>query len=276
MLGHDIGDVLRRHGEAVTALSHRDLDVTDPRAVADRIAEHKPDVVVNCAAWTAVDAAEEHEKEALRVNGSAVVNLASACHRHGSRLVQLSTDYVFGGNEQRRYSEDDPPAPLNAYGRTKLAGERAALAMPGGGYVVRTAWLYGAHGPNFVQAMIRHARQGSAVGVVDDQRGQPTWTLDAAEQIFALIRAGAEPGVYHATSSGATTWYGLAREVFRLTGADPDRVRPVTSASYGRPAPRPRCSVLAHGAWASSGIAPIGSWDAALARALPAVAAAAC
>jgi dTDP-4-dehydrorhamnose reductase len=272
MLGQDLGEVLRRRGEPATALGRRELDVTDPRAVAGVIGDHKPDVVVNCAAWTAVDAAEEREAEALRVNGSGVAHLASACQRHGARLVQISTDYVFGKNEQRSYAEDDIPAPVNAYGRTKLAGERAVLGTPGG-YVVRTAWLYGAHGPNFVQAMLRRARDGSAVQVVDDQRGQPTWTVDVAEQIVALIGAGAGPGIYHATSAGATTWYGLAREVFRLAGADPGRVTPVTSAGYPRPAARPACSILGHEAWARIGVAPIGTWAGSLARALPSVAA---
>ena len=274
MLGQDVSQVLRRRGEPVTALSRHELDVADPLAVAGCISARKPDVVVNCAAWTAVDAAEEHEDQAFRVNGSGVANLAAQCQRHGSRLVQLSTDYVFGKTEQRSHSENDSPAPINAYGRTKLAGERAALGMPGG-YVVRTAWLYGAHGPSFVRTMIGRARAGASVQVVDDQRGQPTWTIDVAEQIVALIRAGAEPGVYHATSSGETTWYGLAREVFRLIGADPGRVTPVTSAAYPRPAARPGCSVLGHGAWARAGLAPIGAWDDSLARALPSVAAAA-
>ena len=231
MLGQDIGHVLRRRGEPVTALARGELDITDALAVADCISVHKPDVVVNCAAWTAVDAAEEHEDEALRINGYGMANLAAQCQHHGSRLVQLSTDYVFGKTEQRSHSENDSPAPINAYGRTKLAGERAALGMPGG-YVVRTAWLYGAHGPSFVRTMIGRARAGASVQVVDDQRGQPTWTIDVAEQIIALIGAGAEPGVYHATSSGTTTWYGLACEVFRLIGADPRRVTPVTSHPF--------------------------------------------
>ena len=274
MLGQDIGHVLRRRSEPVTALARGELDITDAPAVADCIGAHKPDVVVNCAAWTAVDAAEEHEDEALRINGSGVANLAAQCQRHGSRLVQLSTDYVFGKTEQRSHSENDSPAPVNAYGRTKLTGERAALGVPGS-YVVRTAWLYGAHGPSFVRTMIGRARAGASVQVVDDQRGQPTWTIDVAEQIVALIRAGAEPGVYHATSSGETTWYGLAREVFRLIGADPGQVTPVTSAAYPRAVARPGCSVLGHGAWARAGLAPIGAWDDSLARALPSVAAAA-
>jgi len=272
MLGRDVCLALRRHGEPVTALDRHGLDITDPAAVAGRFGEHKPDVVVNCAAWTAVDAAEGEEAQALAVNGTGAANLAAACARHGARLVQVSTDYVFAGDQPGGYAEDDEPAPVNAYGRTKLAGERAALGLPGTGYVVRTAWLYGAHGPNFVRTMIAKARAASPVRVVTDQRGQPTWSLDVAEQIVALIGAGARPGVYHATSTGVTTWHGLACEVFRLVGADPGLAEPVTSAAYPRPATRPACSVLGHGAWARAGLPPIGAWDGALARAMPALA----
>jgi dTDP-4-dehydrorhamnose reductase len=272
MLGRDMCLALRRHGEPVTALDRHELDITDPAAVAAHLGEHQPDVVVNCAAWTAVDAAEGEEAQALRVNGTGAANLAAGCARHGARLVQVSTDYVFAGDRPGGYAEDDDPAPVNAYGRTKLAGERAALGLPGTGYVVRTAWLYGAHGPNFVRTMITKARAGSPVRVVTGQRGQPTWSLDVAEQIVALIQAGARPGVYHATSTGATTWHGLAREVFRLTGADPDLVEPVTSAAHPRPAARPECSVLGHAAWARAGLPPIRTWDSALARAMPALA----
>jgi dTDP-4-dehydrorhamnose reductase len=182
----------------------------------------------------------------------------------------VSTDYVFGGDGRRPYTEDDRPGPRTAYGRTKLAGEQAVLGLlPGAGQVVRTAWLYGAHGPNFVTAMIRLASERPTVDVVADQRGQPTWTVDVADQIIALARSGAGAGVYHATSSGETTWFGLAREVFRLLGADPARVRPTTSGAYPRPAPRPAYSVLGHDAWASAAIPPIGDWQAALRRAFP-------
>jgi dTDP-4-dehydrorhamnose reductase len=271
MLGRDLCLALERHGEPVTALARGELDVTDAAAVSGRLGEYRPDVVVNCAAWTAVDAAEENEARALRVNGAGAANLAAACARQRARLVQVSTDYVFGGDQPLGHAEDDPPAPVNAYGRTKLAGERAALGLPGAGYVVRTAWLYGAHGPNFVRTMIGKARAGSAVQVVDDQRGQPTWSLDVAEQIVALIRAGAPPGVYHATSTGATTWHGLAHEVFRLAGADPGLVEPVPSTAWPRPAARPPCSVLRHDGWARAGLAPLGAWDCALGRAMPAL-----
>jgi dTDP-4-dehydrorhamnose reductase len=275
MLARDLTAALERHGEAVTGLSHRELDVTDSAAVCAVLPRHRPDVVVNCAAWTAVDDAEHCEDRVLLVNGNGAANLAAACTPTGIRLVQVSTDYVFDGQARNPYAEDDPPAPRTAYGRTKLAGERAVLdLMPGRGYVVRTAWLYGEHGPNFVRTMIRLEGQRSFVDVVDDQRGQPTWTADVADRIMALIRADAAPGIYHATSSGETTWYTLAREVFQLLGADPARVRPTTTAALARPAPRPAYSVLGHTSWTRVGLTPIGDWQAALRRAFPALAAA--
>jgi dTDP-4-dehydrorhamnose reductase len=275
MLGRDLVAALERRGELVTGLDRPDLDVTDGAAVAAAVAAARPDVVVNCAAWTAVDDAEKHEERALAVNGGGPAHLAEACAAGGARLVQLSTDYVFPGTGQRPYREDDPPAPASAYGRTKLAGERAVLGrLPDAGFVVRTAWLYGAHGGSFVRTMIALEGRRPAVDVVDDQHGQPTWTMDVAQQIIALIGAGAPPGVYHATSSGQTTWFALAREVFRLLGADPARVRPVPTSAMPRPAPRPAYSVLGHGAWARAGVPPIGDWQASLGQAFPAVIAA--
>jgi dTDP-4-dehydrorhamnose reductase len=274
MLGLDLADRLRRDGERVTALTRRDLDVTDAAAVRDAFQRVRPDVVVNCAAWTAVDAAEAHEAAALAVNGVGPANLASASSSCGARMVQLSTDYVFDGTARQPYAEDAVQAPRSAYGRTKLAGEQAVLGqLPDTGYVLRTAWLYGLHGSNFVRTMIRLERQRPEVDVVDDQHGQPTWTVDVAGQIIALMRRKAAPGVYHATSSGQTTWCGLAREIFRQLGADPARVRAVPSSAIDRPAPRPAYSVLGHDRWRRAGIAPIGDWQRALSRALPELAA---
>jgi dTDP-4-dehydrorhamnose reductase len=275
MLGRDLVSVLERSGETVTALTRAELDITDDAAVRDALRHWRPAVVANCAAWTAVDAAETAEDAALRLNGQAVAGLAAACASAGVGLIQPSTDYVFDGQARRPYAEDGVPSPGTAYGRTKLAGERAVLERLGGtGYVVRTAWLYGAHGPNFVRTMIRLERQRPDVDVVDDQRGQPTWTMDVADRIVALVRSAAPGGVYHATSSGETTWFGLAQEVFRLLGADPDRVRPVSSAAYVRPAPRPAYSVLGHEAWSRAGLSPIADWRLALRQAFPALAAA--
>jgi dTDP-4-dehydrorhamnose reductase len=275
MLGTDLVAALTSRDEPVTAMNRAGLDVTDTAAVTDAIAGARPDVVVNCAAWTAVDAAEASEEQALAVNAGGAARLAEGCAAAGATMVQVSTDYVFAGQAGRPYAEDDVPAPRTAYGRTKLAGERAVLGrLPGSGYVVRTAWLYGAHGPNFVRTMIKLEDQRPSVDVVDDQHGQPTWTADVVTQIIALIQNAAPPGIYHATSSGQTTWCGLAREIFSLLGADPARVRPIPSSELSLPAPRPAYSVLGHGAWAALAVPPIGDWRTALHRAFPDVLAA--
>lgn len=284
-LGHDVTALLTAHREDLTAFTRAELDITDGPSVAAAVAAVKPDVVVNCAAWTAVDAAETHEDAALAINGQGAGQVAAACAAVGATLVHVSTDYVFDGGAAAPYAEDAPTEPRSAYGRTKLAGEQHVLAaLPENAYIVRTAWLYGAHGKNFVHTMLRLARNGTSPGVVDDQRGQPTWTHDVATQIFALIGTGAPAGIYHATSSGETTWFGLAEEVFRLyresVAKDPDprqfpAPRPITTAEYPLPAPRPAYSVLGHGAWHAAGIEPIGDWREALHRAFPAIAAAA-
>ncbi len=270
MLGRDLTALLAAGGEQVTGLSRGDLDITDAQAAATAVAGHQPDVVVNCAAWTAVDDAEAREDAALAVNGRAVGGLAAACRDAGAILVQVSTDYVFDGTATSPYPENHPPSPRTAYGRTKLAGEHAALAIhPSGSYIVRTAWLYGAHGNSFVRTVLTRARAGTALTVVDDQHGQPTWTADVARQIRALVTAGAPAGIYHATSSGQTSWYGLAREVVGLFSAERSLVTPTSTAAYRRPAPRPAYSVLGHAAWTAAGLAPIGHWRDRLARAFP-------
>ncbi|GAA4589196.1 dTDP-4-dehydrorhamnose reductase [Planotetraspora phitsanulokensis] len=264
MLGADLLETLA--GDEVTGFG-RELDVRDDAAVADAVRELKPDVVVNCAAWTAVDDAETHEEEAMAVNGHAVRGLARACADGGARLIQVSTDYVFDGTRREPYGENDPVSPVNAYGRTKLAGEVAALEH--GHVVVRTAWLYGAHGPNFVKTMMRLAAERETVSVVTDQEGQPTSTRDLAAQLVALGRSPIPGGVYHGTCSGRTSWHGFAREIFTLLGADPERVLPTTADAYARPAPRPAYSVLAHGRWSEAGLAPMRDWKEALRDAWP-------
>lgn len=273
MLGRDLITQLGRNGEDVVGYPRGELDISDAAAVRAILHQCKPAVVVNCAAWTAVDDAEAHEAAAFKVNGHAVADLAAACADHGIALVQVSTDYVFDGKAKQPYGEGSRPSPCTAYGRSKLAGEQAVLERSGQGdaasYIVRTAWLYGANGPNFVRTMMRMARDRPTIDVVDDQRGQPTWTVDVAEQIVALVNSGAESGIYHATSSGETSWFGLAQEVFRLLGADPDRVRATTSIAYPRAAVRPSYSVLGHDAWRKAALRPIGNWRHALERAFP-------
>lgn len=266
MLGQDVLARLASIGEtAVTGLRHADLDITDQTAVKRVLQELRPSAVVNCAAYTKVDDAETHEEEALAINGDGPRNLASVCADLDARLVHVSTDYVFGGEATSPYDEDAEPAPRTAYGRTKLAGERAVLdLLPDRGCVVRTAWLYGAGGPNFVKTMIRLEREKETLDVVDDQRGQPSWTVDVAERLVALGAHPSARGVFHATSAGETTWFGLTREIFRLLGADPERVRPTTTEKFPRPAPRPAYSVLGHRRWAEVGIPPIRHWQEAL------------
>ncbi|MFC9975253.1 dTDP-4-dehydrorhamnose reductase [Spirillospora sp. NPDC127200] len=270
MLGREVVAVLRERGDRVWALGRDGLDIGDPRAVDAAVRDRRPDVVVNCAGWTRVDDAEEHEPEALRTNGDGVRHLSLACRAAGARLVHLSTDYVFDGTAARPYAEDHPPHPISAYGRTKLAGERAVLGvLPDTGYVVRTAWLYGRHGRNFVTTMIALEAERDTLEVVADQRGQPTWARDVARQIVPLADSGAAPGIYHATNAGEATWHALAQEVFRLLGADERRVRPTTAERFRRPAPRPAYSVLGHGRWAEAGRPPPRDWRSALRAAFP-------
>ncbi len=219
MLGTDLVAVLRERDEDVTALTRADLDLQDLAAVAHAVEDH--DVVVNCAAWTAVDDAEEQEDAALEVNAVVPDILARAVAESSGRLVQVSTDYVFDGAATTPYDEDATIAPASAYGRTKAAGEEAVrAALPGRHYVVRTAWLYGAHGSCFPKTMARLVRERGSVSVVDDQVGQPTWTVDVADLIVRLVQADAAPGSYHATSSGQCSWFDLARAVVASAGLD--------------------------------------------------------
>jgi dTDP-4-dehydrorhamnose reductase len=272
MLGQDVLARLDRAGERYVALDRKALDLTDADAVSAALEEHRPAVVVNCAAWTAVDDAETREDEALAINGDGPRHLAEACARTGAVLLHVSTDYVFAGDATTPYAEDAPTAPRSAYGRTKLAGEQAVLGFERG-YVVRTAWLYGTGGPNFVRTMIKLEGVKDTLDVVDDQRGQPTWSADLAGLLVELglgALAGTAPaGVYHGTNSGETTWHGFTQEIFRLLGADPDRVRPTTSEAFVRPAPRPAYSVLGHGRFAEAGIEPLRDWRTALTEAFP-------
>ncbi|MDQ1598452.1 MAG: dTDP-4-dehydrorhamnose reductase [Microbacteriaceae bacterium] len=264
MLGQDLQQALA--GRDVTALSRSDLDVTNLDAVRAAVAGH--DVVINASAYTKVDDAEANEDLAFAVNATGAQNLAIAAAEGNARLVQVSTDYVFDGSATSPYDESTPLNPISAYGRTKAEGERLALAAhPDGTYIVRTAWLYGAGGPNFAKTMLRLAASHDTVSVVTDQLGQPTWTGDLARQIVELLDADAAPGVYHATNAGQASWFDFTQEIFRVVGLDPDRVKPTTSAEFVRPAPRPDYSVLGHDAWARAGISPMRNWRAALSAA---------
>ncbi len=264
MLGYELRAAL--DGRDVTALTRSQLDVTDRDAVLRAV--EGADVVINAAAYTHVDEAEQRESEARAINAIGAANLAEAAARNSARLVQVSTDYVFRGDAVVPYSESAPRDPLSAYGRTKAEGELLALAAnPNRTYIVRTAWLYGARGSNFPKTMLRLARERDELSVVDDQYGQPTWAADVAAQIVLLLDANPAGTIYHATNSGVASWFTFAQTLFRLMGLDPDRVRPTDSSSFSRPAPRPAYSVLSHEAWHESELPQPRNWDEALAAA---------
>jgi dTDP-4-dehydrorhamnose reductase len=229
MLGQDV--------EADVALTRAQLDVTDRDAVREAIGPE--DVVINCAAWTDVDGAEEHEEEALRINRDGARNVAEAA----GVVVYVSTDYVFDGTKREPYLPSDPVNPLGAYGRTKLAGERATAEANPRHHIVRTSWLFGPGGPNFVETMLRLAGERDALRVVDDQVGRPTYTGHLAGALLEL--AGREDyGIHHRAGGGQCSWFEFAREIVARAGLDCE-VQPCTTEEFPRPAPRPAYSVLA-------------------------------
>jgi dTDP-4-dehydrorhamnose reductase len=263
-LGSDVVDVLRAYGEDVVGCDRSGLDVTDRSSVRSVLADVEPSIVVNCAAYTAVDAAESDEDVALEVNAHGPAHVAAACAATGARLVHVSTDYVFAGDATSPYDERTRPAPRTAYGRTKAAGEQAVLTSGADVFVVRTAWLYGAAGPNFVRTMARLARTQETVQVVEDQVGSPTWSLHLARAIVGLAISSAPAGIYHCTNSGEASWYVFARAVFAELGLDPARVEPTTSEAFVRPAPRPSYSVLSTVKWDLAGLPGMPHWRDAL------------
>jgi dTDP-4-dehydrorhamnose reductase len=258
MLGTDLVQRLAQDGHEVRALGRTALDVTDADAVAREVRD--VDVVVNCAAWTAVDDAEAQEAAAFALNAVAPQLLARAARAAGARMVQISTDYVFDGRAGEPYAEDAALAPRSAYGRTKVAGEWAVRAENPDHLVVRTAWLYGAHGGCFPKTMARLASDRPELQVVSDQVGQPTWTADVADLVVRLVEAQVPAGTYHATSSGQVSWHGFTRAIVESLGKDPEMVRETTSDAFVRPAPRPSYSVLGHAALERVGVEPIGDW----------------
>lgn len=269
-LGSELVDLYAsRAGDEVLGLDLPDLDITAADSVAAAFADFAPDVVINCAAWTAVDAAEENEESAFVVNADGPRVLAEACAASDAWLVQVSTDYVFSGEASSPYAEDAAPDPRSAYGRTKLAGELAVQELlPDRHYIVRTAWLYGLQGNNFVKTMLRLEKEHETVRVVDDQIGQPTFARDLAAQIALLVDARPAAGVFHGTNSGDVSWCGFTQEIFRRIGADPNRVIAVTSEEFVRPAPRPAYSVLGHDRWAEVGIPEMRDWQVAITDAI--------
>jgi dTDP-4-dehydrorhamnose reductase len=270
-LGTDVRQLLKAYRADVTALDREALDIGDAHVVDEVLTAAAPDIVVNCAAYTAVDLAETDEAAATVINGEAPGHLARWCATNGARLIHVSTDYVFDGNATTPYEVDHLLDPQSAYGRSKATGERAVLAAGGDAHIVRTAWVYGVGGPNFVKTIARLARERETLSVVDDQRGSPTWSLHLARGLTALAVADVEPGIWHCTGGGDTTWYGFARAIFQELGLDPSRVTPTTTAAFPRPAPRPAYSVLSTSKWQAAGLPELANWRDALHEAVKAI-----
>jgi dTDP-4-dehydrorhamnose reductase len=272
-LGKAVSQELGERGQSFHAVSSSDLDITQGPIVQEFVAGLSPSVIVNCAAWTDVDGAESDEHGALRVNSDGAENLAVAGNLCDSRIIHISTDYVFSGEGSSPWQITDEINPQSAYGRTKAQGESRVLATyPENSFVVRTAWLYSPWGKNFAKTMTKLSIKGEgAVRVVNDQVGQPTSAMDLAKQLVELGTSSSPAGIYHGTNSGQATWFEFAQEIFKLTGADTGRVIPVSSREYPRPAKRPSYSVLSHSAWATTTIDPLRDWRIALAEAMPAI-----
>jgi dTDP-4-dehydrorhamnose reductase len=244
MLGRDLVPAAERAGHDVAGVDLPEIDITDAPMTERVVREHEPDVVINCAAITDVDGAEENEPVAARVNGDGAGNLAVAARLADARILYLSTDYVFDGEKREPYVESDRPGPRTAYGRTKLAGEQVTAEGNPDHVIARTAWLFGAHGKNFVDTMLRLGGDLGELKVVHDQIGCPTWTVHLSEALLALV-ARDETGVFHTAGGGTCSWYEFAVEIFRRAGMDDVSVTPVTTEEFPRPAPRPAWSVLA-------------------------------
>jgi dTDP-4-dehydrorhamnose reductase len=243
MLGHDVLRAAEHASIDCTGLTKSELDITELDDCVAAFTRHRPDAVINCAAWTDVDGAEANERGAHAINADGAETVAAACHQAGARLVHVSTDYVFDGTGSRPYIESDPVAPLGAYGRTKLAGERAvAEALPSAA-IARSSWLFGTAGKNFVDTMLRLAADRGEVTVVDDQVGCPTWTGHLAPGLIALAAAPSLRGVFHVAGAGQCSWHDFALEIFAQANVD-CRVHRGSSADLDRPAPRPGWSVL--------------------------------
>jgi dTDP-4-dehydrorhamnose reductase len=238
MLGRDVAAAAESAGHAVTALARRDLDIADAAAVRATVEAARPDAVVNCAAWTDVDGAEEHEADATRINGDGAGHVAAAA----PYVVHVSSDYVFDGTATEPYREDDPTGPAGAYGRSKLAGEIAVADASRDHAIVRSAWLFGLHGKNFVATMLQLAEDRDEVNVVADQIGCPTFTGHLAPALVAIAEQRLS-GILHVAGGGACSWHELAQATFDEAGADCHAL-PVTTAEFPRRAPRPAWSVL--------------------------------
>jgi dTDP-4-dehydrorhamnose reductase len=258
MLGTDLMEALASHH--LLGLDLPEMDITDARQCLEGVMAFRPDVIVDAAAMTNVDSCESHEEEALRVNGQGTGNLAAAAGTAGALMVYYSTDYIFDGTKTDGYQEEDAPNPLSVYGKSKLRGEEFVRSLCTEHLILRTSWLFGRNGKNFIRTIVGIARQGQPLRVVDDQRGSPTYTRDLAARTLAMVAAGCS-GTYHVTNSGSCSWYELALRSVEWAAVPGARVVPVKTHEFPRPAPRPACSILIHARLAREGFPPMRPWQ---------------
>ena len=253
MLGYDLIEEISNHNLILT--NSKTLDITNKKEVMNSISKFKPDIVINAAAYTDVDGCEENEDLAFNVNGEGVKNLALACKKYDAALVHISTDYVFNGENDKPWVEDDPVSPVSVYGKSKLKGEEAIVENMEKYFIIRTAWLYGYNGKNFPRTMLELAKTHDEITVVYDEVGSPTYTKDLAHAIAQLIESDYY-GVYHITNSGSCSWCEFSRYIFEIAERDV-KVIPVKASEFNRPAPRPHYSVLENKKWKDNGFKPL-------------------
>jgi dTDP-4-dehydrorhamnose reductase len=264
MLGQDLAPRLAPHHE-VLPVDLPEVDITDPDAIGRSVEAGKPDVVIHAAAFTAVDECERQPQHALLVNSTGTRNVALACRRFDVPMLYISTDYVFDGEKDGPYLENDEPNPLNIYGKSKLEGECHVRELLSRFWIVRTSWLFGPLGKNFVQTILERVRAGELLRVVDDQIGAPTYTVDLAAKLLQVVERG-EPGVYHITNQGYCSWFEFSKEIARQAGLGQLKISPIPTSGSDRPARRPRNSRLANARLESEGLGLLPPWSDALAR----------
>ena len=267
-LGYDAANVLREQGKDFLGVSSKELDITDRDAVLRTLSEYRPDAVLHCAAYTKVDRAEDEAELCMRVNVDGTHNISLGCRKIGAKMLYISTDYVFPGIGNTPWEVNDPTGPLNIYGRSKLAGEQAVRELLERFFIVRTSWVIGAHGNNFVKTMLRLAETYDRLRVVDDQIGSPTFTTDLAPLLCNMIET-EQYGIYHATNEGFCSWAELAEAVFRQSGKTV-AVEHISTEEYGAKAQRPKNSRLSKASLDAAGFKRLPDWDTSLAQYLTA------
>ena len=270
ILGSEVRTQLAAKNMKFESPSSADVDIRDLGQLSEYVQMYKPNWIINCAAWTNVDGAEESFGQAKELNEVAVRNIAEIALVNSCSVIHISTDYVFDGLSSAAYDENSPVKPVNKYGESKLLGENVLVStLPNNSYVIRTSWLYGVSGRNFVKTMAAKALKSEAANVVDDQVGSPTSARDLARAILEIIEKAPDPGIYHYSNSGSCSWFELARSIFSKVGADPALVLPIKTASLNVKATRPHFSLLSKEKWRSANLSVIPEWEDALEELLP-------